>query len=963
MSPLKSFVLEHVNPDEYYAARFPQWNARSRELVSCCFHSDGSTPNLSVGLRNGGAHCHSGRCGKRLGNIVHFESERRSISEKLATRYLYNEFVRPIISKKTVANFRENLFCEPSYLIAIRKQMGLTSKWIRKFNLGLDPKSNRITIPVYDQFNQCINIRFYRLPRERTSNDNAKIHNYKKGYGSLDLFSWPEISQFKINEPILLLASEKETMLARSLGWAALCSTAGEGSWDDSWNSIIENRDVVVVFDTDEAGVTAGTKITKKLATVTKSIFNLQLSFRSKRTDWKDFADWMLREHHTPAEFRRLVERSLASINRVDRSRIPNRSKDRIVSNSSPSVKEIEKPKLPKLYDKQHHEIVEISSRSELLNHRIRASGIVAAKSPNTFSIPWKFAIQVKGRNAFIQTLDVGRDLLRFVRASDSAIISSIQSIIGSTQAEIEPLEYVTITEVEIIPTAVADKDVPYVIQRCFYVGERIEANIPYQLELIPVAEVRSQETIGIIVDCIPLSRSIDRFIFNPEVFANLSIFQPTEGEGVWDKLATIANEIASRFTRVYNRLDWTIAALLTWCSPIGFRFPGEPELQRGWLNTLALGDTETGKSKVAKALQKIFNCGVFVSGENCTFVGLVGGAIKGSGDRLMLRWGRIPLSDKQLVILEELSGLSVREISDMSDVRSSGVARLDKGGINSETNSRTRLLCLSNARSERRPLSGHLFGVHAVHELIGHGEDIARFDLITTLTDREVSTNIINASSFALITNDNEIATDQLQQLVHWVWSLTPDQVIITQEAYEACLKETKSLAIIYHPSIPIFKGGSGRYKLARVASAIAALQFSCDNTGRLIVNAEHVSAARTLLELTYRKPSLGYFEYSKQMYDRETVKDEKLLRQEFRKAIPKERLAKVLDTLIHSTRFSRDELQAIGGIGNISADKLIGTMLRERVLKKGDANLWDITPAGKVWMEKYIDRIVNQV
>lgn len=957
MTPLKQFVLEHITPDDFYAKRFPQWNRHSRELVACCFHEDGATPNLSVGLRNGGARCHSGRCGKRLGNIVHFESERIGEPEKRVCRRLYREFIRPIISKKVIAGFRTNLLCEPTYLLAVKKQMGLSLKWIRHFNLGLDPLSHRITIPVYDQFNQCVNIRYYRLPRERSSRDNAKIHNYKKGYGRLDLFSWPEICNFKINEPILLLASEKEAMLARSLGWAGFSSTAGEGSWDDSWDSIIKDRDVVVVFDADTAGDAAGRKLQPKLATVAKSVSNLSLRFNTKRSDWKDLADWIIREKHTPAEFRKLVTNLVGSHRNTGSVRVPSRQ-----VSPPPSVKPT--PKLPAFFDKHQHEVVEISSRSELLNSRIKTSGIVAAKSPSTFSVPWKFAVKVKNRNPFTQTVDVGRDLLRFVRASDSAIITSVQAIVGSAQAEVEPLEYVTITEVEIIPTAVADKNAPYVIQRCYYVGERIEANIPYDFELIPVAEVRSQETIGIIVACIPLSRTIDRFTFSPEVFANLSIFQPTEGENVWDKLATVANDVAHRFTRVYNRMDWTIAALLTWCSPIGFRFPGEPELQRGWLNTLALGDTETGKSKVAKALQKVFNCGVFVSGENCTFVGLVGGAIKGSGDRLMLRWGRIPLSDKQLVILEELSGLSVREISDMSDVRSSGMARLDKGGINSETNSRTRLLCLSNARSEKRPLSGYLFGVHAVHELIGHGEDIARFDLITTLTDREVSVKVINATNFAINANVDSIAADQLQQLVHWVWSLTPDQVIVTQDAYEACLKETKALAAIYHPSIPIFKGGSGRYKLARIAAAIAALQFCCDAEGRLCVKVDHVSAARQLLELIYRKASLGYYEYSRQMYDRETVKDEKLLRKEFRKNIPSAHLAKVLDTLIHSTRFTRDELQAIAGINNIAADKLIGTMLRERVLKKEpNTNLWDITPAGKIWMEKFIERITQPI
>lgn len=322
-----------------------------------------------------------------------------------------------------------------------------------------------------------------------------------------------------------------------------------------------------------------------------------------------------------------------------------------------------------------------------------------------------------------------------------------------------------------------------------------------------------------------------------------------------------------------------------------------------------------------------------------------------GSG-QLMLRWGRIPLSDKQLVVLEELSGLSVDEISNMSDVRSSGIARLDKGGINSETNSRTRLFCLSNVRGQRKNLSQYLSGVTAVQELIGHPEDIARFDLITTVVDREVSVEIINSSSnqFAMIANE-PIHESSLKKLIHFIWSLSPDQIVITAKAHEECLTQTKELAAIYHPSIPVFKGGSGRYKLARIAAAIACLQFSYKQD-QVRITEGHVRCARRLLQTIYEKPSFGYLEYSKQMFDRENVKDRRLLRQAFREHIRRNDLKKVVESLIHAQRFSRDELAAIAGLGIPYADKLIGVMFRERALRKGDANLWELTLPGKQFL-----------
>lgn len=947
---IKQFVLLKVKPDDYYAARFERWDARVRSLVSCPFHNDGSNPNLAISLKHGGARCHSAQCAKAIGNIVHFESELRQIKESIAAKKLYREFIRPVVDGKKLSEYRAQLACRSERILQIKREMGLSYSSIRRFQLGFCAESSRITIPIYDQWGQCINVRFYRLPSDRNGSDTSKIYNLK-GFGGTDSFPNSEISTFVDKLPIFIMASEKEAMLAIQDGFCALSSTSGEGNWSEDSNDALRGRTCFIIRDLDKAGEIAAEKLKSQIATVAKQTNILILPFRQKRKDWKDYADWRLREKHTAQELMLLAKKyKTVRTDDVD-------SSDSIVEGVTEKEK-IDFPTVPDFADDKLWDIASISSRSELLNKRIKSQGVVAAKSTNTYSIPWKFAVSVRKRPAFEFKLPLGRELLRFIRSNDHQIVQAIQRLVGSASAEVEPMAYLTATEVEVIPTAVIDQDVPYVVQRCYYFGERIEANVPYYLEIIPTSEIRTQETIGIITTISPVSKSIDRFDFTPENLANLSFFQPTEGEDEWDKLVSVATQVTYRYTHVYNRLDWTLAALLTWASPIGFKFPSDNELQRGWINTLALGDTETGKSKVCIALRKLFNCGNFVSGENCTFVGLVGGAVKMGSGQLMLRWGRIPLSDKQLVVLEELSGLSVEEIANMSDVRSSGIARLDKGGINSETNSRTRLLCLSNARATRKSVSQYLFGVHAVQELIGHGEDIARFDLITTLTDKEVPIEVINASKFATIANDNLIAPDQFQKLIHFIWALTPEQIKFDDTAYEECLNQTKRLSAIYHPSIPIFKGGSGRYKLGRIAAAIACFQFSWGK-GKVAVTVGHVKAAARLLELIYRKPSLGYFEYSTQMFDREKVKDEVLLRKSFRSKIPKSTLAKVIETLIHATRFTRDELCAVGSLTIMHADQLIGVMYRERALRKGEANVWEITPPGKIFLEQFLSKL----
>lgn len=925
---LKDFVLKHVPSVTYYAKRFPQW-ARIPTNVLCCFHKDAS-PSLSLNLLGGGARCHAATCAKRIGNIVHFEAERTGVAEAIAARRLYTEFIRPLVPSRLVIGSKNGLAENTAYILKIRKELGLSYTSIRRFQIGFDESSRRLTFPVYDEFNQCINIRYYRLPSMRNgSGDTAKIYNHSKGYGRLDLFPANLLHGYGPTVPLYFMASETETMLAIQNGLAAFCTTTGEGNWNPDWNDLVRNRLINLVFDSDAAGQAAEQRISKALASVAK-IRLVRLPFKVKRKDWKDFRDFIVRDKRTIRELK--IRTVLPPSEKVNANL----------------------PEIPKLYDDKLHEVSEIASDHRLLNATIKCHGIVSAKATGTYSVPWKFEIKLKDRPKFPFELKMGRELLRLTRASDGEIEILVRALVGSATAEVKPIAYITATLVEIIPTASVEKDVLYTTQRCFYIGPRIESNVPYEFTMVPVAEIRTQATVGLIVGIKPLASSLDRFVITPESYANLTAFQSSEG-GEYSKLVEMANSLATDHTHIHGRMDWHAIAMLSWLSPIGFKFYNETEIQRGWLNSLVVGDTETGKSKVAKSLRSLFNHGNYVNAENCTFVGLVGGAVKSGSGEFMLRWGKIPLGDRQLVILEELSGLHQDEIANMSDVRSSGIARLDKGGISAETNARTRLICLSNARSRDKPLSNYLYGVHAIQELIGHGEDIARFDLITTLIDSEVSVSRINSPNGKITTSD--YATDQWRDLCSFVWSLQPDQIHFDRSAYDAALDETKLLSAEYHPFVPIFKGGSGRYKLARLASSIACSQFAYDQTkDRIMVSGNHVSAAARLLRFLYDKPSFGYKAYSQAMFDRDKIKDEKLLAKKFREVIPAEIRGKVAETMIHSTQFTRDELQAIGGISTFGADALIGCMMRERALRKGVANLWEITMAGKRFLEKLI-------
>lgn len=937
---LKAFILSTVESEKYYQSRFREWDPRSRDNVTCPHHED-IHPSLSVGLANGAAKCWAASCGRSWGNIVHFEADLKGTTESDAARILYSEFVRSLVPEAEIAILQNNLRDSPSYRNWLLSDCAITNEGIKLFGLGLDRRSGRIAIPVRDRWDNCVNARLYKLPRHRKGSDEKlKVINWQKGFGKLDLFPWLQFLRYDISKPVFVMASEKETMVAILHGLQAICGTCGEDAWDDEWTELLTGYRIGIVGQNDAGGRKAAQKKLATLQTVSDGCFDIRIPSKQK-----DFADWVVREGGNGLAL--LGQLKLGEKETVQ------------VSKSQPRVPvgELKEPVKPTYYSEELQEIAYVGTRTEMLNKVLRSNGIVAAKAAYTYSIPWKFKLKAKNSPQRMWAVPLGRELLNFVQRSDSDIVEAVRTFWKDDKLQVEPTEFITVTEVEIIPTATVDRDVPYVVQKCYYVGPWIDANIPYELEIIPTTEIRSQKTVGIIVKATPISLSFEKQTYTAEDFATLQIFQPDDGQTIWEMLFDTAEQTAKHYTKIYNRPDWHIAALLTWLSPIGWKFPNEPDIQRGWLNTLAIGDTETGKSKVVRTIQQLTKCGQIVNAENCTYVGLVGGAVKMGSNQFMLRWGRIPLCDKQLVVIEELSGLTIEQISNMSDVRSSGVARLDKGGLSAETNARTRILVLSNVRSVNKTLASYTSGVRAVQELIGHGEDIARFDLILTLVDSDVSMDVINRPA-RREKGKRDYEPEHLAKLVRFVWSLKPEQVRITTEAYMSCLESTKELAEEYHPAVPLFKGGSGRYKIARIAASIAALQFSWDiEKGVLIVNEEHVSAAVRFMKLLYNKPPLRYDEWSKQLFDREEVKDEQECEEGLIRILPsKKKRSKALEALVHSAKFSRDELCAVASIPFIHADDLLGIFLRNRILRKGEQNLWEITPPGKRWLEKHM-------
>ena len=335
-----------------------------------------------------------------------------------------------------------------------------------------------------------------------------------------------------------------------------------------------------------------------------------------------------------------------------------------------------------------------------------------------------------------------------------------------------------------------------------------------------------------------PQRKTLKRFLYSMKKISYLKEYQQLEKflnlSVSWD---TITRIIFKKATEVY---DFTI--------PVEHNF-----ISNGFVSH------NCGKSESAEKLINHYKLGELCSAENISFAGLVGG-MQQVGSRWHLTWGKIPINDRRLVIIDEVSGLDVETIGIMSGIRASGVAEIIK--INTEkTHARTRLIWLSNPRSAIS-VNSHNSGVDIVKKLIGKPEDIARFDFALIMAQEEIDSDVINA--YTRDTVEHKYHSKACHKLILWAWSRRDNQIHIGDEATKVILEATKRLCAKYSAEFPLVTVSEMKIKLARLSTALAVRLFSTDDGEVVLVTKDHVEYIASWLDKIYSKSCFSYDSWS---------------------------------------------------------------------------------------------------
>jgi hypothetical protein len=347
-----------------------------------------------------------------------------------------------------------------------------------------------------------------------------------------------------------------------------------------------------------------------------------------------------------------------------------------------------------------------------------------------------------------------------------------------------------------------------------------------------------------------------------------LKIFQPEDDQSPLDKMFEIAADMSENVTHIYGRDLLHVAYDLVWHSVLSFKI-GDMQIQKGWLEMAVIGDTRTGKSEVANRLINHYRSGILQSCEGMSFPGIVGGVQQIDG-RWHMTWGVVPMNDRRMVVLDEVSGLKEKDvIEQMSSVRSSGIAQITK--ISSEeTSARTRLAWVMNPGDGSMIRDNPMGGMGAIRTVVPHAEDIARFDFVITTAKGDVDTKLIN-SDFSEH-HEPMYSSTLSEALVKWAWSLTRNDVLISEAAGKAAIEAALDLGQRYVSDPPLIQSENVRFKVLRIAAAIAARTFSISKRGKLLVNSEHVRDAVRFLDMVYEQDAMGYARHSARVIAQQT-------------------------------------------------------------------------------------------
>lgn len=864
------------------------------QLYACCpFHPD-KTPSFTVNTETREWFCHG--CGKG-GAEKEFLAEYFDVDTKIgkyAFEYWEKKGTLPFPTEETVDKYHERLL-KSSKDLAILESFGITLDTIKELKIGLD--DFRIVFPIKSRRGYWVNLRRYLPPQRRLADSKEPKCLNLRGLGQRRYYPYEAFDQ----QEVVVVEGEKDCIAARSQGLNAVTGTGGSAIPVDEVG-LFKDKDVVLMLDSDTVGQ-------RSVNTYLQLLKNLASSIRIIRLPQKDFVDYYTAckvTGETPNVWQYAVEHT-----------------------------EYEKQK--QMGEAQDVSLVR-SEFTEHLNTWIKLHNMsVVGVEPKIYTVPTKLKCVCRNSKCnkpcplafsttnpeLAQEVEVDpRQLLRFMDSADSAQDNYLRQVFGCKSVSAEPTDFINCQKLIFQESASfidgleeASFENRYGVY--MYTDYRLSATLKYDFEACRVTNPSTQQNYYVIRDaeCVNVAKPV----------LDTTMLQHFKEAG--DK-ANTAEELVNGYYAewmpelgIEGRPDLFGAILLTYCSVT--EIPWQGGIIKGWLDTMCIGDTRTGKSQMAQRFVKAIGMGGYINGENARRTGVIGG-VQRFGDSWVVTWGAIPMNDRGLLMIDEASGLEVDDIKDLSSTRSSGAVTLNKI-VKGEARARTRLLWFSNPRSGRNLSDFYWKGFGAFQEFIPVMEDQARFDLVLSAAREDI--DVLNG-----IDVETHVHLAPWQALFSLAWSIPADDIRIAKDVKVAVRETAKALNEELGGG-SLIVGVAVHEKILRLSCAFAVACGSYDvATGFLEVTEKHVRFAKEFLELTLNKPSLGYGDYIREFKRAQAKRADNM---NFVRTLIAVHPA--IKALLTATSFKGYQFQEILGIDKNDSSKIMSDLITRGLLRPG--------------------------
>lgn len=718
---------------------------------------------------------------------------------------------------------------------------GITEEVIQQLNIKTpNGTQNLIAFPVFVH-GHLLDIRTYNPGAK------PKVKSRRNGPAGLiipyDL--WRETPE---NRVTLICAGEKDMAVARSHGFNAITITGGENTLPILLQCFT-NRKVAIVYDNDGAGVHGAKRLALALFKYTPHIRVVTNFHEICKETGEDITDFFVKYQKTRQDLIQYIQAT---------------------PYYTPTTEELG----------QQYPIVDLltASRPENIGHILRSNIQIVAVSEATFAAPAAIIGEKYRATGNKDTMEVGdfrewelnndtvQDILHLIdnNFKEETINKNIRGLLRVPVTErcvkIKILMKKTVFKAYVTDLFETTNTQTQPMEFTVYsVGHKLESGKKYlaTFKLTP-HPYKGAQLIMIVVDIQEANDSVSKFTITPTVKQHLDIFRTLQG--------TVAERIENITERVkgwlgYNGNNTLIQAIdFSYHTVLQFHFGQFKEI-RGYLDTLIVGESRTGKSSTADTLRNVYGLGVFTSlaGNSATVPGLIGGSNK-TASGYQTRAGIIPQNHRGLIIFEEFGKSNANIIQELTDIRSSNEVRITRVSGTLTLPAMVRMISLTNVKNTDgtiKPIAAYPHGIAIITELIGTAEDIARYDLLVVLSDRG------NAQIDPFWQPQTPFEKEVYQTRIRWVWSRTPEQVIIEQEVGLYVVEKANLLNTEYECHIKIF-GTEAWKKIARLAIAIAGYLVSTDdNYNNIIVTKEHVDYAVDFLKRIYDNATFKLKEY----------------------------------------------------------------------------------------------------